>query len=75
MLEENPVSRDVQSASVQRAFNAELSQCGVWVLDEQTQRHHVQWLHGRQAHCAAPLPWARGRTGGPGTATCARRKG
>lgn len=46
MLEEDPVPCDVQSASIQCALNAELTQCGVWVLHEQTQGHYVQWLHG-----------------------------
>lgn len=45
MLEEDPIPGDVQSAPIQCALNAELSQCGVWVLDKQTQGHHVQWLH------------------------------
>lgn len=46
MLERGPRSGDVQSTPVQCALDAELSQCRVWVLDKQTQGHHVQWLHG-----------------------------
>lgn len=75
MLEEDPVPCDVQSASIQCALNAELTQCGVWVLHEQTQGHYVQWLHGLQACSTAHLPRTRGRTGGPGTATCGGEKG
>lgn len=75
MLEENPISCDVQSTSIQRALDVELSQRGVWVLNQHTQGHHVQWLHRLQAGYTTTLPWARGRTGGPGTATCAGRKG
>lgn len=75
VLKENPIPCDVQSTSIQRAFDAELSQCGVWVLDKQTQGHRVQRLHRLQACCTAPFPRAQGRTGGPGTATCAGEKG
>lgn len=75
MLEENSIPCDVQSTAIQRALDAELSQRGVWVLDQHTQGHHIQWLHRLQARCMAPVPWAWGRTGGPGTATCAGRKG
>lgn len=75
MLKENPIPCDVQSTSIQRAFDAELSQCRVWVLDKQTQGHHVQRLHRLQACCTASLPRAWRRTGGPGTATCASENG
>lgn len=75
MLKEDPVPRDVQSTAVQRALDAELSQCRVWVLDKQTQRHHVQRLHRLLDCCTAPLPRAWGRTRGPGTATCAGENG
>lgn len=75
MLKEDPVPCDVQSTAVQRALDAELSQCGVWVLDKQTQGHHVQRLHRLQACCTDPLPRAWGRTRGPGTATCAGENG
>lgn len=75
MLEEDPIPCDVQSASIQCALNAKLSQGRVWVLDQKTQCHHVQWFHRLQTSCTAPLSRAWRRTGGPGTATCVREKG
>lgn len=55
MLEKDPIPCDVQSASIQRALNAKLSQCRVWILDQQAQGHHVQWFHRLQTGCTTPL--------------------
>lgn len=75
MLEEDPIPCDVQSASIQCALNAKLSQCRVWILDQKAQCHHVQWFHRLQTSCTAPLSRAWRRTGGPGTTTCVRERG
>lgn len=75
VLEEDTIPCDVQSASIQSALNAKLSQGRVWVLDQQAQSHHVQWFHRFHTGCSDPLSRAWRRTRGPGTATCVGEKG